>query len=92
MTALLDSGAQSNYISSRAVWQAGLKPQRKQNPYPLTVANGEPMPAESEITHEVLSIPLQIQDHMEHLDLDAFGMATYDVILGLPWLLSLIHI
>jgi hypothetical protein len=86
MTALLDSGAQSNYVSSRAVWRAGLKPQRKQNPYPLRVANGEPMPAESEITHEVLSVPLQIQNHFEQLDLDAFGMATHDVILGLPWL------
>ena len=42
------------------------------------------MLAESEITYEVLSILLQIQDHMEYLDLDAFGMATYNVILGLP--------
>ena len=44
------------------------------------------MPAESEITYEVLSVPLQIQNHFEQLDLDAFGMATHDVILGLPWL------
>jgi hypothetical protein len=86
MTALLDSGAQSNYISSRAVWRAGLKPRLKQKPYLLRVANGKPMPEESEITHEVLSVPLQIQNHQEQLNLDAFGMATHDVILGLPWL------
>ena len=86
MTALIDSGAQSNYISSRAVWRAGLRPRRKTNPYPLRVANGEPMPEESEITHEVLSVPLRMRDHEEELDLDAFGMATHDVILGLPWL------
>jgi hypothetical protein len=66
------------------VWRARLKPQRKQNPYPLRVANGEPMLAESEITHEVLSVLLQIQNHFKQLDLDAFRMATYNVILGLP--------
>jgi len=86
MKALLDSGAQSNYISSRAVWLAGLRPTRKKDPYPLRVANGEPMPEESEITHEVTAVPLQIQRHHEELTLDAFGMATHDVILGLPWL------
>jgi hypothetical protein len=44
------------------------------------------MPAELEITYKVLSVLLQIQNYFEQLDLDAFGMATYDVILGLPWL------
>jgi transposase InsO family protein len=86
MTALLDSGSQSNYISSRAVWRAGLKPQRKKDPYPLRVANGEPMPQESEITHEVSSVPMTLSKHHEEIDLDVFGMATHDIILGLPWL------
>jgi transposase InsO family protein len=86
MTALLDSGSQSNYISSRAVWRAGLKPQRKKDPYPLRVANGEPMPQESEITHEVSSVPMILSKHHEEMDLDVFGMATHDIILGLPWL------
>jgi hypothetical protein len=44
------------------------------------------MPKESEVTHEVLSVTLRIQNHEEQLDLDALGMATHDVILGLPWL------
>ena len=83
MTALIDSGAQSNYISSRAVWRAGLRPRRKTNPYPLRVANGEPMLEELEITHEVLSVPLRMRDHKEELDLDAFEIATHNVILGL---------
>ena len=68
MHALLDSGAQSNYISSRAVWLAGLRPTRKTTPYPLRVANGEPMPEESEITHEVTAVPLQIHGHHEEVD------------------------
>jgi hypothetical protein len=41
------------------------------------------MPKESEVTHEVLSVTLRIQNYEEQLDLDALGMATYDVILGL---------
>ena len=86
MTALLDSGAQSSYMSSRAVWLAGLRPQRKKEPYPLRVANGEPMPEESEITHEVTDVRMNLQGHHEEIDLDVFGMATHDVILGLPWL------
>jgi hypothetical protein len=58
MTALLDSRAQSNYVSSRAVWRARLKLQQKQNPYLLRVANRELMPAELEITYKVLSVLL----------------------------------
>jgi hypothetical protein len=83
ITALLDSRAQSNYVSLQAVWQARLKLQQKQNPYLLRVANRELMLAELEITYKVLSVPLQIQNHLEQLDLDAFGIATYNVILGL---------
>ena len=86
MTALLDSGAQSSYLSLRAIWLAGLRPQRKEQPYPLRVANGEPMPEESEITHEVTDIQMNIYRHHEEITLDVFGMATHDVILGLPWL------
>jgi hypothetical protein len=86
MTALLDSGSQSNYISSRAVWRAGLKPQRKKDPYPLRVANREPMPQESEITHKVSSVPIKLSKHHEEIDLDVFRIATYNIILGLPWL------
>jgi hypothetical protein len=44
------------------------------------------MPQESEITHEVSSVPMKLSKHHEEIDLDVFGMATYDIILGLPWL------
>jgi hypothetical protein len=84
MTALLDSGAQLNYLSASAAWKAGLKPQRQGEPYPLQVANRQPMPGEGEITHEVIRVPLQIQQHLEEITLDVFSMATHDIILGLP--------
>ncbi len=44
------------------------------------------MPQESEITHEVSSVPMTLSKHHEEMDLDVFGMATHDIILGLPWL------
>jgi RNase H-like domain found in reverse transcriptase/Reverse transcriptase (RNA-dependent DNA polymerase)/Integrase zinc binding domain/Retroviral aspartyl protease len=85
MKALLDTGSQANYVSARAVFTAGLKPLRKKHPYPLHVANGQKMPEQSRITHEVLSVPMKIKGHQEEIDLDFFGLATHDVILGLPW-------
>ena len=84
MTALLDSGSQSNYISLRAVKRARLQPQRKKDPYPLRVINREPMPQELEITREVSSVPIKLSKHYEEITLDVFGMATHNVILGLP--------
>jgi transposase InsO family protein len=44
------------------------------------------MPQESEITREVSSVPMKLSKHHEEIDLDVFGMATHDIILGLPWL------
>ena len=44
------------------------------------------MPQESEITREVSSVPMTLSKHHEEITLDVFGMATHDVILGLPWL------
>ena len=83
MLALLDLGAQLNYVSSRAVQRARLKLQQKQNPYLLRVANRELILKELEVTYKVLSITLKIQDYKEQLDLDALGIATYNIILGL---------
>jgi hypothetical protein len=41
------------------------------------------MLAELEITYKVLSVLLQIQNYFKQLDLDAFRIATYNIILGL---------
>jgi hypothetical protein len=86
MKALLDLGAQLNYLSTSAMRRAGLTLQRCKQAYPLQVANGQLMPGEDQITHEVTRVPLQIHQHHEEIDLDVFEMATHDIILGLPWL------
>ena len=84
ITALLDSGSQSNYISSRAVQRAGLQLQQKKDLYLLHVANREPMPQELEITYKVSSVPITLSKHYKDIDLDVFRIATHNIILGLP--------
>jgi hypothetical protein len=84
MQALVDSGSQANYISAQAVLLAGLRPLRKDESYPLHVANGEPILGETQITHEVTEVTLRIQNYREQLDLDVFRLATHNIILGLP--------
>ena len=39
---------------------------------------------ESEITCEVLSVPIKLSKHYKEIDLDIFRIATYNIILGLP--------
>ena len=53
LKALLDLGAQGNYISRTAVERAGLKPQYKTNLYPLQVANRELMLGEDKVMLKV---------------------------------------
>jgi len=86
MKALLDSGASTSYVSTRAVIAAGLRPLLKEQPYPLHVANGQPMPEQAMIRHEVRSTRMEINGHQERIDLDCLELATHDVILGLTWL------
>ena len=53
LRALLDLGAQGNYISRTAVDRAGLLLQYKKNLYPLQVANRELMLGEDKVTLKV---------------------------------------
>jgi transposase InsO family protein len=85
MKAFVDSGSDNNYISGEAALRAGLQPRLKRTPYSLQVANGQRMPGESTIKHEV-STKLHIQGHQETIYLDVFGLAAHDIILGIPWL------
>jgi hypothetical protein len=60
MQALVDSGLQANYLSARAVFLARLRPLRKEESYPLHVANSQPMPGGNQITHKVTRVTLSI--------------------------------
>ena len=50
----------------------------------MHVINREPILQESEITYEVLSVPITLSKHYKDIDLDVFKIATYNIILGLP--------
>jgi transposase InsO family protein len=67
------------------LFEAGLQPYQKREPYPLHVANGQRMPDESMIRREIV-VKLSIHGHQEEICLDVFGLAAHDIILGLPWL------
>ena len=44
------------------------------------------MPQELEINYKVSSVPITLSKHYKEIDLDVFRIATYNIILGLPWL------
>ena len=85
---MLDSGATSNFISQRFVETYNIPLKRKARPIPLSVIDGTPISTKA-ITHQTVTCDLTLgsaDEHRETLTLDAIPMATYDVILGMPWL------
>ena len=52
----------------------------------MRVVNREPIPQESEITYKVSSVPITLSQYYKEITLDILGIATHDIILGLPWL------
>jgi hypothetical protein len=60
MQALVDLGSQANYLSTQAVFLAGLRPLRKEESYLLHVANSQPMLGGNQITHKVTGVTLSI--------------------------------
>jgi hypothetical protein len=53
MKAFVDLESDNNYISGEAALRVELQPRLKQTPYSLQVANGQRMPEELTIKHEV---------------------------------------
>jgi len=80
--ALVDCGAQGNFISKVAMLRAGLQPTQKADPYEITMANGH----SKWITHEVYATLTDKHESQTRVTLDVFELATHDIILGLPWL------
>ena len=80
---MLDSGANQNYASLR-LW--GLLPQQrrnKENPYPLTMADGTPVDYEGGwIKKELREVELRIGTHDEKITLDIMSI-KYDIVLGM---------
>jgi len=77
--ALVDCGAQGNFISKVAMLRAGLQPTQKADPYEITMANGH----SKWITHEVYATLTDKHGSQTRVTLDVFELATHDIILGL---------
>src|SRR5881396_484859 len=85
---MLDSGATSNFISQWFVETYNIPLKKKVRLILLSVINGTPISTKA-ITHQTVACDLMLglaNEHRETLTLDTIPMATYDVILGMPWL------
>jgi hypothetical protein len=85
--AMVDSGATGNFISAEWVYQHQIQTQRKNQPYYLTVADGSEMPTnEGRVALETKPLRVVSQQHHMTITFDVLRLATYDIILGMPWL------
>lgn len=87
LTAMIDSGASGNFLSQRIADGLGFGIRKKEEPYNLTVVDGSPLPSgNGRVELETYPLPVAIHKHHEELTFDIVGMATHDVVLGMPWL------
>lgn len=85
--ALVDTGAQGNFISPRIVNRLKLPWKRKLTPYRLRTVDGELVTYGNGIVDmETAHIQVRIQDHCENLTCDITDITDYDLVLGIPWL------
>ncbi len=86
-SAMIDSGATGNFMSTKFARQNGLARRRKETPYQLTVVDGTPLnDRQGWVTEE--TPPLEIQAQGRSLGKIGFDCVSipHDIILGLPWL------
>lgn len=81
--ALVDSGAQGNYMATRTAKRLRITGHRKEEPYPLVLATGA---ATNGVTMETGEIRMDIGEHEENIDFDIAPLGTHEVILGMSWI------
>ena len=81
MRVLLDSGAQSNFISAAAAQRASLQERRLQTPLHVRHSNG----LEMEVTMEVPNVELVFRQSSMCVNAIKVAHLNYDIILGQPW-------
>ena len=87
LTAMVDSGAQGNYISPSVVNRFRLPWNKKRKPYRLTSVEGNAVSyGNGMIDMETAHLPITIQARTEHLPLDIADISGHEIILGIPWL------
>jgi hypothetical protein len=79
---LLDLGSLVNYILESAALRARLRPLRKIDLYQLYIVNRVEMPQNATITYDTTAT-INIKGRSMRVYLGVFGLAAYDIILGL---------
>ncbi|KAK6220785.1 reverse transcriptase domain protein [Colletotrichum tabaci] len=85
--AVIDSGAQGDFISPRLVNEREIPWQKKERPYALRTVEGEQVEyGGGLIVLETVHLPLQVHGQKEELQFDITEIGDADVILGITWL------
>ena len=83
---MIDSGANRSYASTRLGNKLARFRCKKEQPYPLTMADGSPVDhGGGWIREELRDLQLKMQQHEETISLDIVNI-KYDLILGMQWL------
>lgn len=84
--AMLDSGAEGNFISYTFATRNNIQLTRKDRPYPLRTVDGSASSYDKGwIRVETEPIKLTIGKHVEKITLDVTSIPGHDIILGIPW-------
>ena len=87
LSAMIDSGAQGNYISPRIVNEERLEWRNKEGPYRLSTVEGNQVDYEDGlVTRETAQLSVCIFGRTENITFDITDIAERQLILGIPWL------
>lgn len=81
---MIDSEASGNFTSTDFVQRNGSATRNKKDGgYELMVTDRSSL---FEVDSEITPLVVAIQQHHETVSLDVVGMASHDVVIGIPWL------
>jgi len=85
--ALIDCGAQGNYISPRIINQERIPWTKKKDPYGLRTVEGDSVSyGAGTVDKETESLHMSVLGRSETITLDITETADHNIILGIPWL------
>jgi hypothetical protein len=85
--ALLDSGAQENFMAPTTVKKLGLREHKKTNSYRLKSADGNLLLYnEGRVEEETDHLPIRVHNRLTSTKFDITDIGQWEMILGIPWL------
>ena len=84
---MIDSGATGNFVSEDLVKRKGFPRTKKKDPYDLFVVDGSTLPdGGGRVEEETTPLQTRIYQHQEELQFEIVRIASYEIILEIPWL------